>query len=403
MLVLLCACTSIGTGTGGGGDDAPDDDVPPTDEETPPCTNCVVDGLDSTVGCGGVYNPDQLLDYHITMRPSDWTAVKNDSTNSVYYPATFQCGTDAPLPFQIGIRRKRSGGTVKPGIKINFHEYQIGGSHFSLKKFSLENGQSDGTTNASPRWNLMGEYLSWRLMVLSKTISSRAVAARLFVNGTLIGVYVNVEQVDKRFLRSRGKDDEGWLFKQSGSLGDGYKTNETVPNPYHDRLCFWHGQCATPADLATYLPTHLDIEQMLHFGAVNAFVANTDGPIAKGNNYYYYDDPVGSPRLYIPWDLDTTMKQVNSVFTFRSAMFTDVLYTSWEDDYDQLLTTLIAGPLTLATVNAELDRLQAVAGAAFDEDTNFAPTTFTDTLASLKAYWVNRHPQISSEVAAHAP
>src|SRR5688500_13708753 len=127
VLLAVSACATLGGGTTGGDDD--DDSAPPTDEETPPCTTeCEIDGLDSTLGCGGVYNPDQVLDYHVTMKASDWTSVKNDTTYETYYPAQFQCGTDAPLPFQIGVRRKRGGDGTKPSIKINFHEYEIGGS-----------------------------------------------------------------------------------------------------------------------------------------------------------------------------------------------------------------------------------------------------------------------------------
>ena len=53
VLIALSACATIGGGTSGGDDD--DDNAPPTDEETPPCTtDCEIDGLDSTMGCGGV-------------------------------------------------------------------------------------------------------------------------------------------------------------------------------------------------------------------------------------------------------------------------------------------------------------------------------------------------------------
>lgn len=42
------------------------------------------------------------------------------------------------------------------------------------------------------------------------------------MNGEAIGTYTNVEQVDRRFLRSRVVDDSGWLYKRSGSADDSY-------------------------------------------------------------------------------------------------------------------------------------------------------------------------------------
>lgn len=402
LVVVLCACGAPGSS---GGDDAED---PDKDEETPPCAvgECEIDGLDSAMGCAGVFNPDQLLDYHLTMSAGDWSALKADATFSVYFPAQFRCGGDPVLGFQVGVRRKRSGGTAKPGLKVDFNEYTAGGSYVSLKKLSLENGVSSGSSTASPA-DAVAEYHAWRMMVLSGTLSSRAAFARVFVNDELIGVYVNVEQVDKRFLRARGKDDEGWLFKLSGGDDDGYQTNETTPNPHHARLCFFSkNPCAVPSaqELATYLPQHLDIDQMLRFGGINALVANSDGPLVKENNFYYYDDPAGAPRLYIPWDLDTTMKDTSSIFgTTSSVVYTNVLFTHWEDDYDDLLTKLLAGSLTSQTVLAELDRALTVAGPALDADPAFEGEAIADQIAGMKAWWSARHAQITAELAAHAP
>jgi hypothetical protein len=408
-LALLPSCSVIagggGSGGGGGGDDE-EEDMTMTDEETPPCTEgCEIDGLDSTVGCGGVYNPDQVLDYHLTMDGGDWSKLKADATFTTYFPAQFQCGTDAPLAYNVGVRRKRSGDSVRPGIKLNFHTFQPGGNFFSLKKFSLENSVASGNAGPADRSTVIAEYMAWRTMVLSKkTISGRAAFARVFVNGELIGVYVNVEQVDKRFLRFRGKNDDGWLYKHSGG-DDGYKTNETMPNPYESRLCYWSSnQCTMPsaAELATSLPTDLDIDQILHFGAVNALITNHDGPIGKTNNYYRYDDPTGAPRLYIPWDLDSVMKRTDTVFG-ASSVFTDALFTNWEDDYDAVLTALLAGPLTMQAIGAELDRVVSVAGAALDADTLVGGSSTAQAVTALRAWWTDRFSRVSSELAAHAP
>jgi hypothetical protein len=402
VALAVCACDSPILGGGGGGDD----DDSNSDGDTPPCNpgECAIDGLDSALGCAGVYNPDQLLDYKLTMSAGDWSALKADTTNSIYYPAEFQCGDDPKLGFTIGVRRKRSGGIDKPGIKIDFNVLSADASYFSLKKLSLENGVSSGSTTAAPS-DALGEYLAWRMMVLSKGIASRAAFARVFVNGTLIGVYVSVEQVDKRFLRSRGKDDGGWLFKLSGSDDDGYKTNETTPNPYDKRLCFFDkNPCATPsaAELETYLPQHLDIDQMLHFGGVNALVANSDAPLVKQNNYLFYDDPAGAPRIYMPWDLDTTMHDTQPIFgASGTTVYTSVLFTHWANDYDVLLTGLLAGPLSTQAIDAELDRAQAIAGAALDADPSFVGDSIASSVSTMKSWWAARHAQISAELAAH--
>jgi hypothetical protein len=367
---------------------------------------CGQDSLATAAGCAGVFNPDRLLDLHLTMQAADWTAVVNDPTNADYRIATFQCGGDEQL-VQVGVRKKRSGSVAgKPGLKIDFNYVVPGGDWMTLKKLSLENGISEGSAEGSMR-DLIAEYLAWRLMVRSGAYSSRAAFVRLYVNGAFVGTYVNVEQVDRRFLRSRLGDDTGWLYKHSGSANDGYKTNSTQPNPYAQYFCFWESNpnnCTTPSasEMASYLPQHLNIDQMLRFGGVNAIVSNADAPLIKENNYYWYDWG-GGPRVYIPWDLDTVMKNFTALFGSGSITYTSILFTHWEDDYDVLLTGLLSGPLALADIHAELDRVQSVAGAALSADPTVTGQSVSDEVSSLKAWWTTRHVQLSSELQAHAP
>src|SRR5690606_38208931 len=138
--------------------------------------------------------------------------------------------------------RKRSGGAVKVGLKIDINQLVPGQTYHGLRKLSMENGVSEGTSeDGAPVSTHVIEHLGWRLMQRAGVVASRAVFARVHVNGDLLGVYVNVEQVDKRFLRSRLGDDDGWLYKKSGSAGDGLKTHENdgLEDPYVAYFCFW--------------------------------------------------------------------------------------------------------------------------------------------------------------------
>lgn len=379
-----------GSGSGGGGGGGGE-----------ACPGCPADSLGSATGCAGVFNPGQLLTYRLTMAPDDWEALKADTTNSLVFPATLSCNDDAALSATVGVRRKRSGGTDKPGVKIDINHYLDTQTYHGLKKLSLENGISEGSGDVEP-YDLLAEYLSWRLMQRSGAMASRAAFAELEVNGALVGVYTNVEQVDKVFLESRIGDDSGWLYKKSGSPDDGYKTNEAEPNPYEQAMCFWdNNPCAAPPDLDTYLPMHLDIDQMLRFGGMNAVLANTDAPLVKDNNYYFYDRAAG-PRLYFPWDLDTTQKTSMTLFgSSFTAMYRDVLFQHWEDEYDLLLTGLLEGPVALNVIHAEIDAALAVAGAALDVDPAVVGSTAAEAGMSLKSYWSARLPQLVSELAAH--
>jgi CotH protein len=380
------------SGRDDGGASDGDGSVPPVAE----------DSLSTATGCGGVFNPDQVLDFHLQMSAGDWSSLKADSTNSVLFSAQFHCNDEPALPYPIAVRRKRSGGTDKPAVKIDFNELEVGGDFQTLEKMSLESGISEGSGSAE-MLDVAAEYLAWRLMYGSGAFASRAAVARLFVNDVLIGTYVDVEQVDKRFLESRLGEDSGWLYKKSGSPSDGYKTNEAQANPYEQYFCFWdNNPCAAPSatELETDLPAHLEIEQMLGLGAVNAIIGNSDAPLVKNNNYYFYDSGIRG-RIYLPWDLDTTMKDV-SLFGTGTTLYTDVLFTHWEDDYHALATQLLDGPLALSVIHGEIARMAAVAGAALDSDPGIGGSS-ADVAADLDAWWTARHAALVAELEAHTP
>ena len=398
-IAALALAVAAACGSSPGGGDGPDGGNTGPDGDG---GVFVDDELSTASGCNGVYNPDQILDYNLEMAPGDWSSVQADATFSVYYPATLSCGDETPI--MVGVRRKRSGGTEKVGLKIDINEYVAGQTWFGIKKLSLENGVSTGETITVG--GIVAEYMGWRVMVLARPHTGRAALAQFHVNGESLGVYVNVEQVDKRFLGSHFGDKSGWLFKHSGGDGDGYKTNEGIANPYADYFCFWDTQqCPTPtaAELATTLPDKLDIPQILRMGAANAIMANTDSPIFKNNNYYFYDWAGG--REYLPWDLDTTQRDTNyDLFAGggggQTARYVEVLFINWEDDYAQIARDLVAGPLSLESLEQELSRIEQVSGAALDADA-YAQGDTASTVASLRTWWQARVPTVKTQLDAH--
>ncbi len=94
--------------------------------------------------------------------------------------------------------------------------------------------------------------------------------------------------------------------------------------------------------------------------------------------------------MYFPWDLDTTMRDDYDVFTGSvsggTTVFTDVLFSHWEDDYDAILTEWLAGPLSLEAITGEIDRAVDLSGGDGD---------------SLEAWWNDRHAAVSEQVDAH--
>jgi hypothetical protein len=83
----------------------------------------------------GVYNPEQILEYHLTLSPGDWQSLVADTTNSIYFQAGFRCGGSAPIT--VGLRRKRSGGADKVGLKLDTNRYVEDQEYHGLHKLSF--------------------------------------------------------------------------------------------------------------------------------------------------------------------------------------------------------------------------------------------------------------------------
>jgi len=172
-----------------------------------------------------------------------------------------------------------------------------------------------------------------------------------------------VERPSGKLYFSFGRAQKPSVARDPAHPGSGSQATSTaedvastgLDDPYDDYFCFWGtgggGGCPPPsaAELAAQLPSRLDIGQMLRLGAVNALIENADAPLLKDNNYHWYDWPGG--RVYLAWDLDTTMN--HDVDPFASSSYTDVLFTNWRGDYETVLRELVDERLSLRTPSIE--------------------------------------------------
>jgi hypothetical protein len=61
---------------------------------------------------------------------------------------------------------------------------------------------------------------------------------------------------------------------------------------------------------------------------------------------------------------------------------------------------LVTGPLSVAGVDAEADRLLSVSGSAIDADP-YHPKPAADLIDAIKAQWKARHASVTAQVSAH--
>src|SRR5215204_5375450 len=145
----------------------------------------------------------------LTINSKDWTALKTNFKENIYYPCSLQWrGVNVT---NVGIRSRglgsRSG--TKPGLRVDIDRYAADQTFVGLKSFVLDNLVQDPS--------MLRERLAMAFFRRMGLPAPREAHARLFVNDAYVGLYALVEAIDKGFLgRSFGADSKG------GTENDGF-------------------------------------------------------------------------------------------------------------------------------------------------------------------------------------
>jgi spore coat protein CotH len=136
-----------------------------------------------------------------------------------------------------------------------------------------------------------------------------------------LGLYIVVEQVDRRFLNDRFQNDKGLLMKPErvrglDYLGENWDSYQSRFQPKREptkqearrviefvRLINKAGDEEFQKEIASYL----DVDAFLRFMAANTLLVNMDSFFTLGHNYYLHLHPATNQFVFIPWDLDLSL------------------------------------------------------------------------------------------------
>ncbi len=344
-------------------------------------------------GWPGVYDPQTVLNLNLDMSVSDWNTISNDTTFDIEVPAMFWA--DGEQPILISVRRKSAtalGGKIS--LKLDINEY-VDQTWNDLKKLSLENGDDE---------DVVAEGFAWYLHRLASQTSGSSYQpglaswVTLYVNGEYQGVYVNVEQPDKQFLKNRElySKNETWLYKAGDISTVKLKVGE-ADSPTTGILCYspfvaesknngkgGGEQCSVPDSdeaMAAELKNMIDMKAMLTQAAVEAFVMNPDALFSHGKNFYYIDFLSNGKRMYLPWDYDASFvsnKPDGSVYGAKKggrlsqSVYQQVIINNPEfrSQYNNIMAGLLNGSLQIDIQIAFLNDLEILLTSALEADSN---------------------------------
>jgi hypothetical protein len=391
LLALLAACTDEWKP-----DPEPGGDVEPEPDLSAP-----------------LFDPARVIDVSIELPVADWNAlrVQARALSDVFGSCPSGPRSNPYTKFRatvtvagerltdVAIRKKGFYGSLdedKPSLKITTDEYVKGQRLFGLKSLTLNNAKQDPA--------LIKQCLAYQVFATAGIAASRCNFARVRVNGNDLGMYVNVEAVNKPMLRRHFMDDTGNLYE--GAISDfrpnwtatfDKKTNEEDPD--RSDLDAMSKALAEPdANLLGALDPLVDVEGFLDYWAAEILIGHSDSYSGLANNFLVYNDPATGRFSFIPWGVDATFQPGGSLNSTSQAVVANGLLTRrlylhapTRDRYIARLRQHLDTIWKESELLAEVDRMAALTSAPAAE------------VEAVRQFVRGRRKQITDELAAGPP
>jgi hypothetical protein len=395
-----------------------------------------------------LYDPTKVLTLNLDMLSQDWDTIRKDTTNDIEVPAMFWATGEESTKIQVSVRRKSSralpseGNPIKVGMKVDINEFVKGQLWHGVAKLSLENGADTDPISEGLAWNVH-ELASVDGFYGAGYHAGLASWVRVIVNGSYIGLYINVEERDKQFLVNRRTFVKGrtWLYEIDDTGTGAFEFEEGGPNhsPTWQTLNYSPFQVGTkrnplppPPDsaLKTQLENLIDMRVMLTQGAVDAFSSNNDSLFNHGKNFRHADfdpadptnpeDPLyGLKRRYYMWDLDAAITNTSANIYAQKTRRGEFAQTEYQrvilnhpefrEQYNNIMKGLLntsTGPLSETKLHNFLNAVQiAVVGAlSSDPYAGFSSSGAVSAhFSSLRGWASQRIANVLQQVDLNAP
>lgn len=368
----------------------------------------------------GLFAAGRILQIEVEMAPADWREVRTshrDGSDSLlsrlsqdgayaYRPATITI--DGVRVARVGVRKKGLIGSVvstRPSLKIKFDEFVDDQTFLGLDGLTLNNNNQDQT--------LVQSYLAYDLFRRAGVPAPRASFAHVRVNGEDLGVYTNLEGIDKPFLRRVFGSSNGVLYESyAGDFVGGFgQIVEKSGGRRQDRSRL--GALGTvlsdagPVSVAR-IGELIDLDTFMRMWAVESLMGHWDSYSGNRNNFYLYANPATRKLHFIPWGADALFEDPGPLQTAvvpKSFKAMGVLCQRlWElpemrDRYRALMRELLDGPWTESRLLAEMTAMQKT----LQPQSTLLPATMQAASARVAAFVATRRAQVEAELTAPGP
>jgi hypothetical protein len=265
------------------------------------------------------FDTSRLVKIDLKVDPGDWNKLRVQHRSLVktlrtdippserekpfdYVPANLAIdGTDVG---KVAIRKKGFVGSLdhnRPSFKIQIDKYEKKKMFAGVDTLTLNNNKQDGS-----RVHQLVGYQFFRAAGLP---ASHCNLALVSVNGKSLGVYSNVESLDKHHFRRAFKSANGTLYE--GTVCDFHVHSlvrfERKFGPKKAIAFIKNASIALDSDdrsILGKLGRHLDLDRFYRYWATEVLIGHWDGYVSNKNNYFVYFDSKSERLHFLPWGLD---------------------------------------------------------------------------------------------------
>lgn len=361
---------------------------------------------------------DGLPELRLYIHSTDLAQLRERFLENTYYPADVEFRGVRVRNVAVRSRGSGSRSQTKLGLRLDMNRYTSGQELFGLRAVVLDNLWQDPTN--------VRERLAMRLYERLGMPAPREVFVRVWINNAYEGLYTVVEDIDQRFAARAFDDGDGTLFEYNW-LANWYATSmgpelapyqalftaqtnaerpaETLFGPLRD---LFTAADLTGDDWRARVEPLLDLQQLLEFVAIEAFLSELDGMLGyAGVNNFYMFRPSGSLRhVAVPWDKDNAFFDVTSSVWQRAdenAIVRQALaFPDLRAGYLDALTRAIDAATEDGWLAAQLEEMLALVDQAAREDQRkpFPEEERAAAIEQLRQFVAGRAERVRAEVAA---
>lgn len=250
-------------------------------------------------------------------------------------------------------------GWEKKSFNIEMDWLVPGQDIYGYDHLNLNNGFHDPT--------FLREFLTYYVM-RRHGVAPKCNFVRLFLNGALWGLYINVQQPNKDMMKEWFRSNDGnryRCFPTSGGFNNGRCAyTQLSPNTAASYLSAYQAKQGDGTDLMnlctvlnatttatpqTTLTSVFSVDAFLRYAAVMNVSGTLDSYLESGKDHFLYIDDVHGDGTTFPFDLNeswegatTLAPDYNTTNTFRPGFTKTLQFADWQQRYKAHLAAIVA-------------------------------------------------------------